>query len=159
MRTSNVTPIFWCHFLTQLHCPSRGCGCFPGLWYSPGLRPGVFLSTSSLPYHSIIHVRATVSPQRSLLSKGETHDGILNGIFLNEQCKPTQDPSGRYRPLSYHTSCSNLAWDIWQTLPTVAGALSWTGPLSLVNRRRGQLGNRQLMPGLAERFLTNYDDL
>lgn len=27
------------------------------------------------------------------------------------------------------------------------------GPLSLVNRRRGQLGNRQLMPGLAERAL------
>lgn len=27
------------------------------------------------------------------------------------------------------------------------------GPLSLVNRRRGQPGNRQLMPGLAERAL------
>ena len=27
------------------------------------------------------------------------------------------------------------------------------GPLSLVNRRRGQPGNRQLMPGFAERAL------
>lgn len=27
------------------------------------------------------------------------------------------------------------------------------GPLSLVNRRRGQPGNRQLIPGLAERAL------
>ncbi len=31
----------------------------------------------------IRHVRATVSPQRSLLSKDETHDGIRNGVFLN----------------------------------------------------------------------------
>lgn len=42
------------------------------------------------------HVRATVSPQRSLLSKDEIHDGIRNGVFLNERCEPTQDPSGRY---------------------------------------------------------------
>lgn len=42
------------------------------------------------------HVRATVSPQRSLLPKDETHDGIRNGDFLNERCEPTQDPSGRY---------------------------------------------------------------
>ncbi len=46
----------------------------------------------------IRHVRATVSPQRSLLSKDETHDGIRNGVFLNERCKPTQDPSGCHRP-------------------------------------------------------------
>lgn len=72
------------------------------------------------------HIRATVSPQRSLLSKDETHDGIRNGIFLNERCKPTQDPSGLYRPPSYHTSCSKRVWDIWQTLTMIAGALLWT---------------------------------
>ena len=52
---------------------------------------------------------ATVSPQRSLLSKDETHDGIRIGVFLNERCKPTRDPSGRYRPPSYHTFCSKPA--------------------------------------------------
>lgn len=36
------------------------------------------------------------------------HDGSRSGIFLNERCKPAQDPSGRYRPPSYHTSCCNL---------------------------------------------------
>ncbi|GKN25791.1 hypothetical protein MS5451_08140 [Klebsiella pneumoniae] len=35
----------------------------------------------------IRHVRATVSPQRSLLSKDETHDGIRNGVFLNESLR------------------------------------------------------------------------
>lgn len=35
------------------------------------------------------------------------HDGSRSGIFLNERCKPAQDPSGRYRPPSYHTSCCN----------------------------------------------------
>ncbi|PJG89219.1 hypothetical protein CUT95_13165 [Klebsiella pneumoniae] len=47
------------------------------------------------------HVRATVSPQRSLLSKDETHDGIRNGVFLNERCKPTHDRS-------LHTSIDRL---------------------------------------------------
>ena len=36
------------------------------------------------------------------------HDSSRSGIFLNERCKPAQDPSGRYRPPSYHTSCCNL---------------------------------------------------
>lgn len=39
-----------------------------------------------------------VSPQRSLLAMDETHDGIRNGVFFNELCKPTQNPSGCYRP-------------------------------------------------------------
>lgn len=58
------------------------------------------------------HVRATVSPQRSLLSKDGTHDGIRNGVFLNELCKPTQDPPGRYRPTFHYTSHSQPAGDI-----------------------------------------------
>lgn len=96
------------------------------------------------------HVRATVSPQRALLSKDEIHDGIRNGVFLNERCKPTQNPSGRYRPPSYHTSCSNPARHYCRRL---LERYREHGPLSLVNRRRGQPGNRQLMPGLAERAL------
>ena len=39
--------------------------------------------------------------------EGRIHDGSRSGIFLNERCKPAQDPSGRYRPPSYHTSCCN----------------------------------------------------
>lgn len=39
--------------------------------------------------------------------EGRIHDSSRSGIFLNERCKPAQDPSGRYRPPSYHTSCCN----------------------------------------------------
>ena len=46
-------------------------------------------------------VVANVSPQRSLLSKDETHDGIRNGNFLNERCEQTHDRS-------LHTSIDRL---------------------------------------------------
>lgn len=53
------------------------------------------------------HVRAIVSPQRSLHSKDETHEGIRNGVVLNERCEATQDPSGCYRPaLTTHLAAS-----------------------------------------------------
>lgn len=54
---------------------------------------------------------ATVSPQRSLLSKDGTHDGIRNGVFLNVRCEPTQDPLGGYQPTPYYTSRSQPAGD------------------------------------------------
>lgn len=41
----------------------------------------------------------------------------------------------------------------WIFLTDTAVVCREHGPLSLVNRRRGQPGNRQLMPGLAERAL------
>lgn len=48
--------------------------------------------------------RATASPQRLLLSKDKTHDGIRNGAFLNERCEPTHEPSESYRLASHYTS-------------------------------------------------------
>lgn len=98
------------------------------------------------------HVRATASPQRSLLSKDGTHDGIRNGVFLNERCKPTQDPPGRYRPTPHYTSRSQLEISD-RHCRRLLERYREHGPLSLVNRRRRQLGNRQQMPGLAERVL------
>lgn len=75
--------------------------------------------------------RATVSPQQSLLFNDETHDGIRNGVFLNERCEPTQDPS---RTLSTAVSIQPEISDRYcrRLLERYRGHR----PLSLVNHRR-----------------------
>ena len=48
--------------------------------------------------------------------KDETHDSLRKGVLLNERCKPIPAPAGRYRPLSYRSSCNHPASDLCLTL-------------------------------------------
>lgn len=101
----------------------------------------------------IRHVRATVSPQRALLSKDEIHDGIRNGVFLNNdvnRLRILQDVIERR--LTTRLAATRLEISD-RHCRRLLERYREHGPLSLVNRRRGQPGNRQLMPGLAERAL------
>ncbi len=99
------------------------------------------------------HVRATVSPQRSLLSKDETHDGIRNGVFLNERCKPTQDPSGCHRPQPRPGLAAEMLGITPRHCSRLLKRYRQSGPLGMNNQSRGRTGNRLLSASLTDQAL------
>lgn len=96
---------------------------------------------------------ATVSPQRSLLSKDETLTAYGTEFFsMNDvnRLRILQDVIDR----RLTTRLAATRFEITDRhCRRLLERCREHGPLSLVNRRRGQPGNRQLMPGLAERAL------
>lgn len=96
---------------------------------------------------------ATVSPQRSLLSKDETLTAYGTEFFsMNDvnRLRILQDVIDRR--LTTRLAATRLEISDRHCRRLLERCREH-GPLSLVNGRRGQPGNRQLMPGLAERAL------